>query len=210
MDWRDSEKTINSFANRVGRRLLAAGAPSHLMQDVKQELWIAWCKARDSYDETREASFKTYLWNGMRLHINRWVEENVSKRHGEVVALSLDAEMLGEDEDAKLSDVIPADDPLQDEIVEREDVWRYALRRLPPRARQFIQLLRDPPQCLLEQVRQIQAKAEYARSLGITMPTTSRVTTSMVFDLMGATRVEKMKIAAQIRKVGERMQRVAR
>lgn len=209
MDWRESERTINAFASKVGRRLAAAGAPSHLIQDVKQELWVAWCKARDSYDETKEASFKTYLWNGMRMHINRWVEENVSKRHGEVVALSLDAEM-GEDDGATLQEIIPSDDPLQDEVVLREDTWRRALRLLPPRARQFIQLLRDPPECLLEQVRHVQAKAEYARECGIAMPVVNRVTTSMVFELMDATRVEKTKIAAQIRGVGDKMQRVAR
>lgn len=204
----ESQKVINSYVYRVERRLFAAGAPAHLVEDVKQECWIAWCKARDSYDEASPASFKTYLWNGIRMHINNWIRENVNARHQEIVAKSLDQERT--EDGATLANVIPSADPMPDELVMREDLWSYAIKHLPPRAKQFIELLREPPALLLEQVKQLEARAKFAKEKGVAMPFTNRVTTRMVFDLMGATRHEQNIIAAAIKKVGKRMERVSK
>lgn len=203
MDPTESRKLVKSFSNRVMRRLIAAGAPMHIREDVEQELWIAWCKARDTYDETRQVLFSTYLYGGMKQHINRWAEKNVARRHAEVIALSLDAP-AGEDENGSLMDVLPSADPAPDAQIEAQSYWEYATRRLKPRAKLFITLLRDPPAELLEQAKQLEAKASYARSNGKHLVMSGGVTTSLIFDLMGAGKNERIRISDQIKKAGEK------
>jgi len=210
IDWRDSEQSVNSFAYRVGRRITAAGAPAYLVEDVKQELWIAWCLARDSYNPERGASFKTFLFNGMRQHINRWVDYNVSRRHGEVIAYSLDYEMESESGSMTLQEVVASDEALPDEELMDADSWEFALRLLPPKARKFAELLKDPPESLFDELRRVQAKGEYARSQGFSMGVANHVTSSMIFDVLGVSRVERSQITKVIRKVGLKMQRIER
>jgi DNA-directed RNA polymerase specialized sigma24 family protein len=209
LDLKESEKIINSFSFKVGRRLQAAGAPMHLIEDVRQELWIAWCKARDTYDESSPASFKTYLYGGMRIHMNNWIRDNINRRHAEVIAKSMDAELDEENGGATLADMIPSADPTPEVTFWLERTWEFAVARLSPRSRQFVELLREPPEGLLAQVRQIEARTAFAKAQGISAPFNNRVTTSMVFDLMGASRNERIKIAAEIRKLGAKMEKAA-
>lgn len=203
----DSKRQIERFAYRVGRRLAAAGAPSHLIEDVKQELWIAWLKACERYDPQGGASFSTYLANGMRLHINRWVDDNVSHRHAEVVALSIDFQM-GDDEDGgSLEAVLPDRQPSPEEtLMEKIDLER-ALEDLPPRAAQFVRLLADPPAALFEQLFAVQARSAYGSKLGISSPVRAHISSGLIFDLMGATRLERSSIFRQIREYTDDLKR---
>lgn len=205
-DRKESAKQIKAFAFKVQRRLQSAGAASHSLEDVEQELWIAWCLACESYDPKFGASFKTYLHRGMQLHINRYVLKNVTRRHDEVIAQSLDAE-IGEDGGSTLQDVIASDDPLPCEAIERESSFALAMKRMSPRARQFITILKDQPAEILEETRKLEEKALYAKSIGHKMPVSHRLTASMIFDLMDAGRVERKKITDELERVGARLSR---
>ena len=199
----DSEKAITSFAYRVLRRLKAAGAHTFDLDDVKQELWLAWAKACDEFDPNLGVKFSTFLYRGMRMHINRWVENNVDRRHDEVIAYSVDASFDTDGEGSgTLADVLPSDDPIQDVNLEHESSFRHALTMLSPRAAQFVTLLKDQPIELLEQVRLMEVKSEYARERGIVSPVARRLTSSMIFDLMAAGRTERAKIMTEVEKVG--------
>lgn len=204
VDYRESERMVQRLANKVMFRLSAAGAPTHIKQDIQQEMWVAWCLARDGWDETKGASFATYAYTGMLRHINRWAEVNVSKRHAEVIALSLDATVDPEGEGGTLAEAIPADQADVDEEMTEASDWRLVMRYLDPTSRKFLTLLRDQPPELLAEVRALQARAQYARDNGYNTFVASGLSTMMISDLMGLNKVERLRIAKRIRKAGEK------
>lgn len=209
MDWRHpatSQKQIKAFAWKVLRRLHGLGAKSHTLDDVEQELMVAWCLAVEAYDPAGGASFKTFLYNGMRMHINRYIENNFEKFHEQTTALSLDAS----DPDAEgttFGDAVADTSELHSEEVEREDMFRYALTRLSPRAGQFLTFLKDQPIELVQEVRKIEDKAAYARERGISIAVSHRLTSRMIFDFMGVSRTERENIMAEITAVTKVIER---
>ena len=209
-DPKESTKLINNFAHKVLSRLHKLGARTHTLDDVKQELWIAWCKACEAYKPEGGASFSTFLTNGMRLHINRYVEKNFERFHDETIALSLDAhghDGSSEGDTAnKLSDTVADTAPLPNVEFERENCFAYALTRLSPRAAQFVTILKDQPQELIEEVRRLEEKSQYAKERGITYATAHRLTTPMIFDFMGASRNERKQIMDEVQQIGALIQ----
>lgn len=210
-DPKESTKQINSFASKVLRRLHQLGARTHTLDDVKQELWVAWCKACEAYKPEGGASFSTFLTNGMRLHINRYVEKNFERFHDETIALSLEAhgsdgQGEGSQEANRLSDTVADKTPLQSEELERESCFAYALSRLSPRAVQFVTILKDQPKELIEEVRRLEEKSHYAKERGITYPTAHRLTSPMIFDFMGASRNERKQIMDEVQQIGALIQ----
>lgn len=209
-DPKESTKQINAFAAKVLRRLHQLGARTHSLDDVKQELWIAWCKACEAYRPEGGASFSTFLTNGMRLHINRYVEKNFERFHDETIALSLDQRGTGGEfvgsEDALLGDAIADSAPLQNVEYDNENCFAYALTRLSPRAKQFVTILKDQPKELIEEVRRLEEKSEYAKERGITYATAHRLTTPMIFDFMGASRTERKQIMDEVQQIGALIQ----
>lgn len=209
-DPKESTKQIDSFAPRVLRRLHLLGAKTHTLDDVKQELWLAWCKACEAYKPDGGASFSTFLTKGMRLHINRYVEKNFERFHDETIALSLEghspAGAGGENAGGRLSDVVADTAPPQSAEFENEDCFSYALTRLSPRAAKFVTILKEQPPELLDEVRRLEQKAEYAKERGITYATAHRLTSSMIFDFMGASRNERKQIMDEVQQIGALIQ----
>jgi hypothetical protein len=210
-NYQDSVKQIHSFAVKVLRRLHGLGAKTHSLDDVKQELAIAWCKACEAYRPEGGASFETFLTNGMRLHINRYIEKNFERFHDETIALSLEGgsrsdESGGANISGSLSEVVADTAPLQNVEVENENCFAYALTRLSPRAAQFVTILKDQPKELIEEVRRLEDKSEYARERGITYATAHRLTTPMIFDFMGASRNERKQIMDEVQQIGALIQ----
>jgi len=201
-DTKESKAQIDAFAHKVLRRLHGLGARTQTLDDVQQELWIAWCKACEQYDPTCGASFKTFLYRGMQLHINRYVEKNFERFHDETIALSLEGSPAENEDDAMLGDVVPDERELQNEELEREDMFAYAASRMSPRARQFMTFLKEQPKELLEELRNIEKKGDYAKSSGLSFAVPRRITTAMVFDLMGASRSERHKILEEVAQLG--------
>ncbi|MER9176276.1 hypothetical protein NKH72_22110 [Mesorhizobium sp. M0955] len=206
MDNKESQRLVKRLAAKVMRRLLSAGCPGHIREDIEQEMWVAWCIARDSYDETKGASFKTYAHNGIMLHINRWAEKHVARRHAEVIAKSLDAPLGDEADGGSLGDIVACDKASPDEAVLENDHWSFAMKHLLPKDRQFMNILRNQPPELIEEVRKLEAKAEYARSQGYSLVVPHVVSTTMVFELMGIGRSERLKMAKRINNAGAKIQ----
>lgn len=204
-DPKASAQSIKGFAYKVQRRLLAAGAASHSIEDIEQELWVAWCKAVEAYSPSGGASFKTFLYRGMQMHANRYCENQVTRRHGEVIAASLDQPVGSEDDSGTLAEVIAADEASPEEVVQANDTADYVLKRLSPRARQFINLLKDQPEILMKELRALEAKAEHASQRGLRFSVHRRLTTWMVLDLMDARRDERNRILAEINQLSNLM-----
>ena len=200
---KDSAAAIRAFASKVYRRCRAAGASTLSLEDIEQELWIAWCKACDAYDPSHGAAFSTFLHRGMQLHINRYVEQQVSRRHSEVIAVSLDGS--ADEETGPLSDAVPDAAPSPEQLTIETDAYTRVLERLSERARIFVTLLHDQPQELVSEVTRLEQKAEFAKSRGLSFATAHRLTQPMVFDLMNANRIERAGIIAEIERVTRRV-----
>lgn len=195
---------IKAFAYKVLRRVHALGARSVQIEDIESELWVAWCLACDAYSETGGASFKTFLYGGMRNHINRWVEKNFERNHAETVAASLDMTMGGEESEARgtLGDAVADSHDRQDEIYQREDCFAYALTRVSDRAKMFLTFLKDNPPELMSRMKDLEAKAAFAKEIGASYAMPHRITTAMIFDFMGASRAERKSIMDEVTQIG--------
>lgn len=204
----DAQKAINSFAGKLMARWSAGGAPLHLIEDIKQELWIALLGAQKSYDETQGASFKTYFYGAMQWHMRTWARENIHRRFQEIIGKSLDAE-LSEDGDS-FGAILASDDELPDEIVIREDLWDTAMAKLKPATRTFMEILRDPPPSLLAELDHIKAKSVFAKSRGIPMPFSNRITSKLILDLMGVSKPARTAMMKEVILVSESIERVSR
>lgn len=204
----DAQRAINGFANKLMRRWSAGGAPAHLIEDIKQELWIALLGAQQSFDPEKGASFNTYFYGAMKWHMRTWARENIHTRFQEIIGKSLDEEM-SEDGDT-FSNMLACSNPLPDELLIEEDLWAAAMTRLKPRTRLFMELLRDPPEELLAEVLALKARSEYSKSMGIPQPHSNRVTTALVFDLLGVNRHNRTLMMREIARVNESIERVSR
>lgn len=197
---------IKAFAYKVLKRVHALGAKTQTLEDVESELWVAWCLACEKYDDNGGAAFKTFLYAGLRNHINRWVEKNFERFHGETIAASLDMKLRGDDADntgaTSLGDVVPDTHERQDETYQREDCFAYALTRLSPRSQMFLTFLKDNPPELMERMKDLEAKSAYAKEIGACYAMPGRITSAMIFDFMGASRAERKQIMDEVTQIG--------
>lgn len=205
-DWRYAEPAIKSFAYKVARRLLAVGAPTMTLEDVTQELWVAWCIAVESYDPESNVPFLAFLRSGMKMHMNRYIEKNVNRRIAEVWATSFDASVGDDEEDgATLHESIPSADPSPfDKIAEDQAIERIS-KRLSKDARVFLNILYKQPPEILAEVRALSARYEYARERGLKPYFSNRLTSAVIFDAMGISSARRTKIIREIEKAVERL-----
>ncbi|SER28857.1 DNA-directed RNA polymerase specialized sigma subunit, sigma24 family [Faunimonas pinastri] len=197
--YESSQPLIRGFARKVLQRVHAAGARGVEFEDIVQELSIAWCLARDAWKAEYNVPFGAFLTRGMKNHINRFLADAIGDSH--MTAISLDKN-LGEDgEGASLHSVFPDAAPLPEQSAIERDSLARVLRRLSPRARQFVELLENPPPELFAEIQAIKAKSEYARSRGINTYAPNQLTAGLIFDLMGANRVERQAIYHEVRSI---------
>lgn len=196
-----SEKAVNNFAFKVSRRLFAAGDHSLKLEDIRQELWIAWCLAVESFDEKQGIPFLAYLRNGMKNHINRYVEKHVTRRHDEVIALSLESKGSDDtDSVPELHTTLPSADPLPDEDYAKRMSVRALCSKLSPTARQFVSLLYEEPEPLMKEVFAMKCKSDFASSMDLVFMNTGRLTKSMIFDLLGVERLKRKGVVDEVEK----------
>ncbi|AGC36089.1 RNA polymerase sigma factor [Rhizobium phage RHEph10] len=208
IDHKESVDLIRRLSWSIARKLHGNGATSLSHEDVEQELWLVWCRARDTFDPTLGVPFKAYLIEGIRrskLAINR----QMFKRIGEERAQRLDAPVGNDGEGDNLIDLMPSSAPLPDAQVDEATHIAWALKKLSERTALFLKLLYEQPPELLEQMRLLKARAEYAKSIGAQNILISHITTSFVFRLMDADRPERTKILAELRTLSEKVQRTA-
>ena len=197
------EKRIGAFARRVQYRMSSAGARGASYLDIFQELCIAWCKARDAWKAEFQVPFEAYAMNGMRMHINRWAQEEIGFSHLTPVALD-----HGVTEDAgEMHEVITVADGDPETSFADADVKDYVLSRLTPRARLFVALLDSPPRFLVDAVAAGKAKAKHAKERGIHVVSPNNVTSAMVFDFMAASLTERTAINKELAKIATFMQK---
>lgn len=207
IDHKESVEMIRRLGWAIARRLHGNGATSMTNEDVEQELWCVWCRARDTFDPTLGVPFKAYFLEGVRmsrLAINR----KMHKRIDEERAKSLDTPIGNDDENTtSLLDLIASDDPSVEAKMAEETHIAWALTKLSDRAACFLKLLYEQPPELLDQMLCLKARAEYAKEIGAQNILISQITTSFVFRLMDADRPERTKILSELRTLSEKVER---
>lgn len=202
-DWKFSEATVKSFANKVVRRLFSVGVPTLSREDIEQELWIAWCLAVKSYQPETNVPFLAYLRGGMRLHMNRHIEKNVGRRISEVWAKSFDAPVTEADGASAMSltEIVASPDPSPLVKIEEDQLMAKVTKRLSEDARIFLNILYNQPPEILAEVRALQARSDYARERGMSTFFSNRLTSAVIFDAMGISTHKRGKILREIEKV---------
>jgi DNA-directed RNA polymerase specialized sigma24 family protein len=186
---------IKGFAYKVLRRVSSGGAHSVQLEDIVQELSIAWTIAQAKWNPELGVPFLAYLDRGMKLHINRWADAHVREAH-----VSLDAG--GEDDDEGLGHTLIPDDreSQHDTLVQKQHLAKV-LAKLSPRARQFVELLVDPPAELTAELKAIEAKRQFARERGVATQIITRINADLLFELTGTPAWERPKVMSEIRTV---------
>lgn len=202
-DLTQSEKVINRFAFRVQRRIRTLPQGVMSLDDIKQELWIAWCKARDNFEPSRGIPFEPYLRRGMINHINSVIKTQIEKFPEQTFALSLDAKVG--DEDMTLMDVIPSSEKTAESFAEELSNWNKGISVLSPRAKLFVSILESQPEELLQECLLGGHKKAQAVKVGAPYVNQIRITSQMVFDLMGASTSERRKIVMEVERVGAKL-----
>ena len=206
IDIKRSQATIAWLSHKYLRRVHAQGGKSHILDDVRQEMWIAFCKARDTFDPNGGASFNTYLVNGIKLHMGRHIEKHFQRFHGQTVAMSFDAPAGDEGMNGSFGDTI-ADDNATDAENEAisKSVYADFVRKLSPKAGEFVRLLSTANETLSEEFVLFRDKARHAETMGLTFNRPGHVSSSMIFDLMGVSRTERTHILNEIKHHVERV-----
>lgn len=200
-EWRDysySEKQINKLARHIAsRRVSRMGVDySDAFNEIKQELCIAWLEAVEKYDPNKGASFSTYLCIGMLRRANRFISnyyelEPSALNYVEYYDSFLDYQKLPHSALDKNSSVLT--------VLEQESCYKLVLRNLSERAKQFVEFLRNPPIELVRALDDLAEKAKYARSKGYNYSAVKRVSTNIIFKIMGAGQSERSRIIREIR-----------
>ena len=194
--------SIRSFAWKVLRRAYAAGARTVQIQDIEQELSLAWVKAAQGFDPERGVLFKTYLMNGMKQHINRWADVEIGASR--FAPYSLDKTMI-EGEGEEFHEIIADQSESPEEICHNVRFRQTLSHMLSEKAELFLRLLEDPPPEVVEVFRALQAKAQFARQRGMSCFVNKTITEAMIFDLMGIGAAERYKIRKEIKRAVEKV-----
>lgn len=198
-----NEKIIKSFSWKVLRRAHAAGAKSVQLDDIISECAMAWMMAVRCFNPERSVPFGAYLRRGMIIHINRWIQKEI--KH--TPAMSLDEETFEETTGGSLYDCFESTEERADVVLERKSGRKAALDKLKPRARQFVELLDEPPPQVVEAFLAIKARSEYARKRGISSVSPSVLGASFILDIMGAKNVERGEIYQSLRTLATKVNR---
>jgi hypothetical protein len=200
------KKVIKRNAYKVMRRLQAAGASFLQMDDIEQEMWVAYSIARDRYDPASNVPFLAYFTLGLRNHVNRCIERHIERNPGQTYALSLQ-QSVDPDDNSTLEEAVPSSVNTEREIGEKL-TYEYALTQMRPLTAQFVRLMVELPEELCAEALKAQAKASHGRSMGITVSIQRQVTKKMIFDLLDCTPAERRSILNEIESFGEKVCRI--
>ena len=186
---------INRFSWKVLRRLKAAGARGVEIEDVRQELSIAWITASRTWKPEFSVPFGPYFMNGMKQVINRWCGREIAA--SQFASMSLDM-TFGENEGVSLSEVVPDRSASADNTLIEKDIFEKMLSSVSNRTRLFLVLLNNPPEEIYNVFKGLQARATRARSLGYSTFIQSSIPASLIFEVMGADRTERAVIRQEV------------
>lgn len=149
-EWKDYERLAMKVARKHYARLSAQGAGVEF-DDLMGEAMMTFVRASRLFDADKGVKFSTYLWRAIDLNLQRWAGQ---RRQELMRERSMDAS-LGEEGNATLHDVLPADDLTPDEVVERRRLRAVAIARLSPLARQVVLALEEPSAELVAELRRV-------------------------------------------------------
>jgi DNA-directed RNA polymerase specialized sigma24 family protein len=197
LTYETSERHIKAFGRRVLQRMRAAGAESTQLDDILGELKIAWCEARNRWNEAAGVPFGAYLYRGMRNHINRWVEHEMNVHNTAPFSIH---KGISRDEDGEFEEVTEAftDDLSAEEWLIGQDQARHFFAALTPDTRKLIELLISPPDFLVSELEKLQARSRYGRLRGIHSSSPKRLTMAFVMTAMGLTQYQRRQVEAEI------------
>ncbi len=185
--YEDHKKLIWHYANRVWRRAQAAGARTVQLEDIVSELSVAWVIAVENFNDNNGVPFVPYLRNGMQHHINRWIEKEIGQANLMVFGDALD--------------VFAAVNPTVEADIAHDQYRRQVSNSLAPIARKVLELLDNPPEPLVAELRALQAKRDWSRQRGFNMTAPGRITTRMITDLMGLTQRQREDVSREFKKI---------
>jgi len=206
-DFEDHRRLLVKMTNSFHRRCIAAGAKSVQREDVFQEMCIAWCLARDSWKpeitgddgQVKKIPFVAYLVRGVRNHVNRWIGKEIIQANDK---LELDGSGLGEESDGEDFHSVVADSCAanpEEAAIEADD-RRNIRNSLSAEARRFLEILENPPPALFVVLDAARSRREFAVARGVAAAgAPKKITTHLVFDLMGIDRGKRAKIVGEIR-----------
>lgn len=202
----ESTKLVERFAGKVFRRCRAAGAKSIQLADITQELWIAWCKARDTFDPSQGVPFGAYLQRGMMNHINRYAGFEIEQSNS--APYSLDQPVGGE-ENATLGMFIEDRNTVAaDDAVFNRQAVDLVLKKASPVTRRLLEFLLEPPEEMIQEFEALKARSKFARERGFYGSEARSVRISFVADFMGldtAQKQEVMQELAHLAQIGDRL-----
>lgn len=117
------------------------------VEDVEQELWVAWANSREKFDPSKGVRFSTFYVRMAYWHINRVFDDK--KRSVRAVSENT---AFGEDE-ISLFDRVASEGATPEESCEVIDEAAVAISDLSVVAQQVVAWMCEPPAVLLEELR---------------------------------------------------------
>lgn len=160
---------MHKLAGKYYRRAKALGV-GYEYDDIMQEMFLAWRKAADGFDESRGFRFSTYFYRVANVHANREIfKDHRDDGHLEVNHVSIQSPSFSE-EHSSLEELLQ-DELAQstEETVEVYDEVNALLRNVSQPTALVIKYLVDPPQELMEEIdmRANRVNGGYAKGVGI-------------------------------------------
>lgn len=190
-DW---ASLITRHARSFHHRMLRSGIRSFAVDDIEQEFWIGFVRARDTFDEARGVPFEAYLVEGLR-RVKHEIRRKLSRRFEEEVGASLDSKV---DEEASLYELLPDPNANVGEDFERDQMIERFCERLSPRAAIYVRLLYTQPQAILSEMTKLRERGKYASDMGVSHFAGTTISSGVVFKIMGAPRQERTKIRSEV------------
>lgn len=144
-------RLVKSIANsQKMRSRIASMAHVLTVEDIEQELWIAWISSKEKFDPQAGVRFSTYYMKMAYWHINR-VFENQAKS----VRATSDNITVNEGEHLSLFDKIADEGVTPEEFCENTDAAEKAISELSTVAQQVVAWLKEPPEVLAQELERV-------------------------------------------------------
>jgi DNA-directed RNA polymerase specialized sigma24 family protein len=197
VDVKTSKGQVERLACFYYRKFHSIVGASLTVEDLRQEFWITWMSARDSYSPERGASFETFLAVCVRNRMISLVGGEI--RRSSIWAKSL-SEPVGED-GTMLVDMLPSnDEPVEQQIARAQERQRN-LERIDPRLRLMIELLESTPPELDAEIAAANAKASYAESRGFAARPQRHLNLTLLSDIMGIGRCTRYRMIEEMQEI---------
>ncbi|WP_342234556.1 sigma factor [Inquilinus sp. OTU3971] len=187
------QRLIHKIAHKAHRWLLAAGVRGVEFEDVVQEISMTWVMACERFNPELGLQFSTYFYTAAWRNITRTIQGEAGEC--QATNVSLDA-TRGEDGDMTIQ--VAADEEDADVLIERKQRQREVMRRLSPKARMAVQIVRDPPKELMAEFEQLRERMRYGRARGIAAAVPRDLNLGVVMHFLGYSSVERTRIRKEL------------